>query len=154
MPSSVSWKVPKCMAKVGGGAERLERLHGVLRVHVLLPHEPARLVGSDGQEGHVGDAKFFADEGEVPGQAGIRREEDARASGGSGPEPEAAPERAVARAGGAEGPVLRGGEGGVPGAVAAVDGAGLPPVEFRDALQFCRRGAETGGLPRPVMKCG
>src|SRR5262245_49595558 len=33
-----------------GGAAQLEGLHGVVRVHVAGAHEPARLVGTDGQE--------------------------------------------------------------------------------------------------------
>ena len=32
------------------GAAIEQRLHGILRVHVLILHEPARLVGTDGQD--------------------------------------------------------------------------------------------------------
>ena len=38
------------------GGQREMRLHGFVRVHVLLAHEPARFVGSDGQEGDGGRA--------------------------------------------------------------------------------------------------
>ncbi len=38
------------MGKGDLGAAITERLHRLLRVHVLIAHEPARLIGADGQD--------------------------------------------------------------------------------------------------------
>ena len=38
----------------------LQRLHRLLRIHVLVAHEPARLVGADRQDGEPERAVFFA----------------------------------------------------------------------------------------------
>ena len=38
------------MAERLGRAAQLQRLHGLVRVHVVVAHEPARLVGADRQQ--------------------------------------------------------------------------------------------------------
>ena len=50
MPSSVSWKQPKCVAMLSFAAKVQVCAHGVVGIHVLLQHEPARLVSADRQQ--------------------------------------------------------------------------------------------------------
>jgi len=51
------------------------RTDRVIRIHVLIAHEPARLIGTDGQQGEVNGSMTLANGLEVRGVPGVPRKE-------------------------------------------------------------------------------
>ena len=120
-------------------------LHRLGRVHVLLGHEPARLVGADRDEGDVEAAaqrrrlarrEPFADVGEVFRVAGVAGEEEMQVGR---EHREAAPERLESVVQPAPRPVLHGGQHHLDRPRGAGDRVGLPPVELDHAVDAALR---------------
>src|SRR6267143_855827 len=90
------------------GAQIDEGLHGLLRVHVLLLHEPGGVIGPDGEQGRVQIRKPLPDPREAVEIGGVSRVVDARART---LDHESPPERLVHIEESAPAPVLRRNEG-------------------------------------------
>lgn len=52
MASSVNWNVLQMAERFLSAAQR-QRLYGIVRIHVLLAHEPAGFEGTDRQQRHT-----------------------------------------------------------------------------------------------------
>ncbi len=72
--------------------QRPMRLQRILGIHVLLAHEPTRLVRPDGQKRQVRCAKPFADQRKMPTEAGVTCKEHSQFAR---PQPEPTPESIV-----------------------------------------------------------
>ncbi len=62
--------------------------HRILGIHVLVPHEPAGLVGANGQERNINAAEAFLHRAKMPTVPGVARKIDlavARAHNESAP---------------------------------------------------------------------
>ena len=130
-------KGPEVHRDAPGGTEIEVCLHRLRRIHMDVLHEPARLVGADGQEREVYRRQAGPDLAEVGAVAGVAGVEDAPAAD---LDQESSPERAVTVERGAGGEVLGRGDG---------DGAvGLPPVQLDDA-----RGAGRAKQPGVAERC-
>ena len=67
--SSVSWNVAKCMARLSARRKLADGAHRLVGVHVLGPHEPARLIGADRQQRDIRRPDPVAGSREMPGVA-------------------------------------------------------------------------------------
>jgi len=64
------------------------RADRIIGIHVLVPHEPARLIGANGQERQIDAAESFAHLAKMPSVPGVTRKIDlpaARADNESAP---------------------------------------------------------------------